>query len=318
MDKVLVLLAASVLDMLLADPRWLYHPVNAIGWLIVRTEKVMRKVFPNNLRLGGVMMWVFVVSVSFFYAFFVLFIAKKINIWLYYALDVFMCYQMLAARGLDQETMKVYRKLAEEDIPGARTQLSYIVGRDTENLDEAEIAAAAVETIAENTSDGVTAPAFFFLIGGVPLMFLYKAVNTQDSIVGYKNDKYIDFGRYPALLDDVFNYIPARISALCFVVAAWLGGFDGKNSMRIFKRDRYNHLSPNSAQTEAAVAGALGIQLGGSHYYFGKLVEKPTIGDKTRDIDRDDIKKTVKLMYLNTAVFYAVSALIIYLLYRLY
>ncbi len=193
--------------------------------------------------------------------------------------------------------MKVYEKLREESLPGARQAVSMIVGRDTKALTEEGVIKAAVETVAENTSDGVIAPLFYMLIGGAPLAFLYKAVNTMDSMIGYKNDRYLYFGKAAAKMDDVFNFIPARISAVLMIAAAFLCGFDGKNAWKIYRRDRRNHASPNAAQTEAVCAGALGVQLAGNAFYFGKLYEKPTIGDPLRPICREDIPAACRLMY---------------------
>jgi adenosylcobinamide-phosphate synthase len=200
------------------------------------------------------------------------------------------------------EGYKVIKFLLKDDLDGARKQLSFIVGRDTESLNKEGIIKAVVETIAENMADGVIAPLFYAGIFGAPLAFAYKAVNTLDSMFGYKNDKYIDFGCFPAKLDDIFNYIPARITGIIIVISAVILKYDYRNSFKIYKRDRYNHTSPNSAHPEAAMAGALRIQLGGGNYYFGKLVEKPTIGDKLKVIDAQDVNKTAKVLYLSSGI----------------
>ena len=201
--------------------------------------------------------------------------------------------------GLKEESMKVYRELKKEDLEGSRHAVSMIVGRDTQNLTFEGVTKAAVETVAENTSDGEIAPLFYMALGGPPLLYLYKTINTMDSMVGYKNDRFLNFGRYGAKLDDVVNYIPARISALFMITAAWITGMDGKNAWKIFKRDRYNHASPNSAQTESAMAGALDIQLAGNAYYFGKLYEKPTLGDPKRPVEFEDIPRANRLLYVS-------------------
>ena len=198
--------------------------------------------------------------------------------------------------------MRVYEALKKPDLPGARTAVSMIVGRDTRSLSAAGVTKAAVETIAENTSDGIIAPLFYMAIGGPALMFLYKGINTMDSMVGYKNEKYLHFGRYAAKLDDIANYIPARISAWLMILASFFAGFDWKNAKKIFLRDRYNHASPNSAQTEAVMAGALDIQLAGNAFYFGKLYEKPTIGDAVREVETEDIKRANRLLYASAAL----------------
>ena len=215
---------------------------------------------------------------------------------------MFWCYQLLAAKSLKTESMKVYKKLQDSDLEGARKAVSMIVGRDTANLDCEGITKATVETIAENTSDGVIAPLFYMLIGGAPLGMLYKAINTMDSMLGYKDEKYLYIGRIAAKMDDVVNYIPARISAIMMVLAAFLCGLDWKNGWKIFLRDRYNHSSPNSAQTEAVCAGALDIQLAGDAWYFGKLYKKPYIGEPIRSIRIEDICQTNRLMYVTAIV----------------
>ena len=230
----------------------------------------------------------------------VLWLAWRIHPILYAAVGSFLCWQCLAARSLRDESDLVRVPLTEGDLPKAREMVGRIVGRDTDALDEAGVTRAAVETVAENTSDGVIAPIFYIALGGPLGGCLYKAANTMDSMVGYKNDRYIDFGRCAALFDDVVNYIPARLAALELVLAAYLTGMDGKNAWRIWKRDRRNHASPNSAQTESAVAGALGLRLAGDAVYFGKLHKKPYIGDDLRPIEPEDIRRSHRLMFAAT------------------
>jgi adenosylcobinamide-phosphate synthase len=248
----------------------------------------------------------------------ILWICFRINRWLCFAVCCIMSWQIFAAKCLKQEAQKVQRCLDAGDLPAARRQVSMLVGRDTEQLTETQVAKAAIETVAENTSDGVIAPLFYMMLGGPVLGFVYKAINTMDSMLGYKNEKYIHFGRCAARTDDVANYIPARLSALGMIAAAPLTGFDGKNAARIWRRDRRKHASPNSAQTESVCAGALHIQLAGNAYYFGKLYEKPFIGDPDRAVEPADISRTCRLMYgtsiLLLAVFEAVGFLILYLL----
>ena len=246
----------------------------------------------------------------------VLLLAYRISFWLWFVLHTFWAYQIPASRCLATESRKVYRKLAASDLSGARTQLSWLVGRDTQSLSEEEVTKACVETVAENTSDGVTAPLFYLLIGGVPLGFLYKAVNTLDSMVGYRNETYRYFGTVSARLDDALNWLPSRICAVLMICAAWLLRLDARNAWRIFRRDRNKHLSPNSAQTESVAAGALGIRLGGTHLYFGKPVEKPTIGDACRPARPEDILTANRLMIgtsiLSALGFGAVRFLIVF------
>ena len=225
-------------------------------------------------------------------------------------LEAFMCYQLLAVKSLKDESMKVYDALTGNTIEDARKAVSMIVGRDTQNLDQKGVAKAAIETVAENFSDGVIAPMFYMFIGGPVLMYIYKGINTMDSMLGYKNDKYIYFGRCAAKLDDAANFIPSRLAALLLIAAAYIGGFNGKGAVKIFKRDRFNHASPNSAQTESAAAGALDIQLAGNAYYFGKLYEKPTLGDSVKEPEAEDIKRVNKLMYIGSFTGAAVFALL--------
>lgn len=226
--------------------------------------------------------------------------AYSINLYAGVIAEAVMTWQILATKCLRVESMRVYDALRTDGVDAGRRAVSMIVGRDTSVLDAAGVTRAAVETIAENTSDGVIAPMLYTAIGGPVLGFVYKAVNTMDSMLGYKNDKYMYFGRFAARLDDVVNFIPARISAYLMIAAAFIGGrqFDGKNAYRIFKRDRFNHASPNSAQTESVCAGALRVQLAGDAVYFGKLVKKKYIGDGLREIEYEDIKRANRLMYI--------------------
>ncbi len=305
------IIAGFILDLLLGDPRWLPHPICLIGNLISFLEKLLRGIVGKSekgLLFGGALLVILVLTFSFVVPFLILLLATKVNPWLTFAIETFMCYQIFATRCLRDESMKVYNSLKRANLSDARLKLSWIVGRDTKELTAEEIAKGAVETIAENTADGIIAPMFYMFIGGAPLAFLYKGINTMDSMVGYKNERYLYFGRCAAKLDDIANYIPARIAGLCMIVAAYLLSFDAKKAWYIFKRDRYNHLSPNSV-----AAGALNIQLGGGHFYFGKWVPKETIGDNIRKVEAEDILQTNNLMYM-TAV---VSILILTLVYLL-
>ncbi len=300
MEIVIVVLLGFFLDCLIGDPAKIPHPVRFIGLLIDKGEKLLRSVFsgtPKGEVAGGVVLNLLVLTLSFTVPFFLLLGLEAIHPWLRMGVEVFFCCQIFAAKSLKQESMRVYRHIEAEDLPNARKYLSWIVGRDTENLNFKQITKAVVETVAENTSDGVIAPMLFMMIGGAPLGFLYKGVNTLDSMVGYKNDKYLYFGRFSAIVDDWFNFIPARITGLAMVAAAFLTGFDGKGAMRIFLRDRHNHASPNSAHPESACAGALQVQLAGDAWYFGKLYKKKTIGDDIRPIEGQDIPRAIRLMY---------------------
>ena len=295
--------AGFFLDFIFGDPVWLYHPVRLIGKGISFGERQLRKLCSRNksgrgLVATGAVLWMCIAGLSFLIPLGVIALAQKIHPALRFVLESFWCYQIVAARCLCKESGKVYERLKAEDLPGARRAVSMIVGRDTENLSAEGVTKAAVETVAENTSDGVTAPLIYMLIGGAPLGFLYKAVNTMDSMLGYKNDKYLYFGRIPAKMDDVFNYIPSRITALFMIAASYLCGLDGKNAWRIYRRDRRKHASPNAAQTEAVCAGALRVRLAGDAVYFGKLYKKEFIGDAIRQIEPEDIKRAGRLMYV--------------------
>lgn len=308
-DRVIVISIAFVLDIILGDPVFLYHPVRIMGKMITHLEKLTRKHF--TARKAGFVLVVMMVPVWFAVpAVFIMFF-YSLNRIAGIAAESFICYQMIAVHDLYRESYRVYRALKDKDTELARKYVSMIVGRDTERLDECGIAKAAVETVAENTSDGIVAPLFYMAFGGGALAVCYKAINTMDSMVGYKNEKYIDFGFSAAKLDDAANYIPARLSAVLMIAAVYLLKYDYKNAWRIFKRDRYNHKSPNSAQTEAVCAGALGLKLAGDAWYFGKLYEKPYIGDFIKEAEPYDIVRADKLMVV-TSVLMTALVIIIY------
>lgn len=303
MAQLMISLAACVtgfiLDFIFGDPAWIYHPVRMIGKGIELGERILRRICgEKQLTAAGWTLWLVIAGLSFLFPLGALFLAYRIHPGLGFVLEAFWCFQILAARSLCRESGKVYDRLQEDDLPGARRAVSMIVGRDTESLSAEGVTKAAVETVAENTSDGVTAPLIYLMIGGAPLGFLYKAVNTMDSMLGYKNDRYLYFGRVPARMDDIFNYIPARLTALLMIAAAYLTGLDGKNAWKIYRRDRKKHASPNAAQTESVCAGALRVQLAGDAVYFGKLYKKEFIGDSLRPIEPQDIRRTQRLMYV--------------------
>ena len=312
------LILSFCLDLIVGDPHWMPHPIVLIGKLIDLTEKAMRKVFPKTVRgenVAGAAIWLIVVTVSAGIPLLILYVAYDFNCWLGLLLETIMCAQILATKSLKQESMKVYDALKTGDLEKARYAVSMIVGRDTQRLDDAGVARAAVETVAENTSDGIIAPMLFLAIGGVPLGFFYKAVNTMDSMLGYVEMPYKNVGLVPAKMDDLFNYIPARLSALLMLAAGTLLGMDGKNGWKIFRRDRYHHASPNSAQTESVCAGLLGLRLAGDAWYHGVLHKKKFIGDPMREIEPEDIPRACRLLYataiLSLAVFAAVKFLIL-------
>ena len=289
-----------ILDMIFGDPQGFPHPVRLMGGLISALEKRLLDMGNRNpdreLKNGKFLAAAVLLSVSA--------VSSAVFIAAYFAhpilgacAEAFMTYQILAAKGLKSESMKVFDRLERDDLSGARKEVSMIVGRDTDNLDAEGVTKAAVETVAENTSDGVVAPMLYCAVGGPVLGLMYKAVNTMDSMIGYKNDKYLYFGRAAAKLDDAANFLPARISAVFMLFSAFIGGFDFKNALRIYKRDRLKHSSPNSAHTEAVCAGALGVRLAGDAVYFGKAVKKPFIGEALRKIEPEDIRRANRLMY---------------------
>lgn len=286
-----------ILDLIIGDPQNPYHPIRFIGALCKKLETFFRERFKNNLKTAGLLTWIIAVVVVYTITKALLNVIGFISWPLATIAAGIMIYFCISAKALKVEGLKVVSYILKDDIECARKQLSYIVGRDTMNLDKEAILRAVIETIAENMADGVIAPLFYAGIGGAPLAFAYKAVNTMDSMFGYKNEEYMDFGYFPAKLDDVFNYIPARLAAYLTVASAYLLGFHGERSLKIYNRDKYNHSSPNSAHPEAAFAGALGVRLGGANYYFGKLVEKPTIGDNIEEITVDKVNAANKLLY---------------------
>ncbi len=298
--SLIALAAGFILDLMIGDPHELWHPVQGIGALISVLEKYLRRWLPKTKqgeRIAGGILVILVLLISAGIPALMLLVAAKLNRWLALVLETIFCYQLLATKSLKTESRKVYTALQQEGLAAGRKAVSMIVGRDTENLSEEGVVKAAVETVAENTSDGIIAPMLYMAIGGAVLGFFYKAVNTMDSMIGYKNDRYQYFGTCAARLDDIVNYIPARISAILMLAASVFCRMQTRNALRIYLRDRHNHKSPNAAQTEAVMAGALGVQLAGNAYYFGTLHEKPTIGDPGRCIEREDILRADLLLY---------------------
>jgi adenosylcobinamide-phosphate synthase len=294
------LCGAVVLDLLLGDPVYPLHPIRLIGHLISGLEKLLRRCFPKTAggeRIAGIMLVVLTIGISTGLTAVLLWLCSLVSVWLRLAVEMILSYQLLAARSLEIESMRVFVQLRRGNLPKARRAVGRIVGRDTQTLNEEEITKAAVETVAENTSDGVIAPLLFLALGGAPLGMLYKACNTMDSMVGYQNQQYRYFGWCAAKLDDLLNWIPARLSGMLMCLVSGGEEFDRKNAWKIYRRDRRSHTSPNSAHTEAACAGALGLQLGGTHTYFGKPVSKPTIGDELRPVAQEDIPRADQLMY---------------------
>ncbi|MGO5051563.1 adenosylcobinamide-phosphate synthase CbiB [Lachnospiraceae bacterium LCP25S3_G4] len=317
MISLLACITGFILDLIIGDPRWLYHPVRLIGGLITLLEKGLRGIVKKQgkaQQYAGLCMWIIVILVSTIVPMLLLYMAEGIHIGLRYGLESVMCYQLLATKSLKVESMKVYKALQQKDIKGARSAVSMIVGRDTHCLTEEGVTKATIETIAENTSDGIVAPLFYMMLGGAVLGFAYKAVNTMDSMVGYKNEVYIDYGRIPAKLDDIFNFLPARISAYFMLCVSYLIKFDWRNAYYIYQRDCYNHASPNAAQTESVCAGALRIQLAGDAYYFGQLYKKEYIGDALQPVVMEDIKRANQLLYGTAILSLMVFSILRYLM----
>lgn len=306
MTAIMPIIIGFVIDSFIGDPYNLPHPIRLIGRLISKLEKFIRRRF-RNLYAGGVFLALTVIFISAVVPFFILYFYYRLNIIFGILIEGIFCYYLIAPKCLRNESMKVYSAIKIKDTEKARKAVSMIVGRDTQCLDESGIIKAAVETVAENTSDGVTAPIMYMSLGGAVFGFIYKAVNTMDSMIGYKNDKYINLGRFAAKLDDAFNFIPSRLTAAVMILSAYILGMNGKNAFRIWKRDRRKHTSPNSAQTEAVCAGALEIRLAGDAYYFGKLHKKEYIGDDIRPIENEDIRRANKLMYCTSIIVLIVS-----------
>ena len=297
---------AYVLDLIFGDPQNVVHPVQVIGKIISAGEKVLLR--KKYKFLAGAVLNIFTVSITYTLMYL---ISKSVKISVFFMIiEIYLMYTIFSINSLAREGNRVYRILKEGDIEKARKDLSYLVSRDTEMMDEKMIIRSTMETISENTVDGIVAPMFYMFLGGMPLAMTYKAINTLDSMVGYKNEKYMDFGKFSAKVDDAVNFIPARITGILIVLASMILGYDYKNSLKIFLRDRKNHSSPNSAHSEASVAGALGVQFGGKVSYFGKEIDKPTIGDKTKEFELEDIRKNIRIMYVTSFLSLVIFSLI--------
>lgn len=316
--RLLSLYIGYIIDLIIGDPYSFPHPVKYIGKLIKVVENFVRKTAKTDkgLKIGGFFLWFVTVGTTFAVTYLVMRLAR-FNTVVYVIINSIVIYTTLATKCLKDEAKKIYEVLKTGDLQKSRTQLSYIVGRDTANLDEKEIIRATVETVAENTVDGLIAPLFYAFIGGAPLAMAYKAINTLDSTVGYKNEKYLHIGFASAKIDDIANFIPSRIAVILFTIGNFFLRNDYKNCFKIAIRDRKNHKSPNCAFSEGAVAGALGIQLGGTNVYFGEVVYKPTIGDKTREIEVEDIARTNKILYATSLTSMLVFTLFYILIYMI-
>lgn len=317
--RLLSLYIGYIIDLIIGDPYSFPHPVKYIGKLIKVVENFVRKTAKTDrgLKIGGFFLWFVTVGTTFAVTYLVMRLAR-FNTIVYVIINSIVIYTTLATKCLKDEAKKIYEVLKTGDLQKSRTQLSYIVGRDTANLDEKEIIRATVETVAENTVDGLIAPLFYAFIGGAPLAMAYKAINTLDSTVGYKNEKYLHIGFASAKIDDIANFIPSRIAVILFTIGNFFLRNDYKNCFKIAIRDRKNHKSPNCAFSEGAVAGALGIQLGGTNVYFGETVYKPTIGDKTREIEVEDIARTNKILYATSLTSMVVFTLFYVIIYAIF
>ncbi|WP_070001202.1 adenosylcobinamide-phosphate synthase CbiB [Cellulosilyticum sp. I15G10I2] len=311
----LIIILAYILDLVFGDPYAFPHPVRFIGKLTRLVEKQVRKHMKKglSLKIGGGILWLVVVGTTYFMVYGIVKVSQGQPL-IYITTNTLLIYTTLATKCLKDEAVKIYQTLCTGSLEASRMQLSFIVGRDTTELSEKEIIRATVETVAENTVDGIIAPLLYAFIGGAPLAFAYKAINTLDSMVGYKNEKYKDIGFVSAKMDDVANFIPARITSILMMLASFLLGLDARASIKIAIRDRKNHKSPNCAYPEGSVAGALGVQLGGTNTYFGEVMHKPTIGDARRAIENEDILRTNKLMYGTSLVALVVFSLGYYLI----
>lgn len=313
--NILCVFLAVILDFILGDPNWLPHPIIYIGKLIGFLEKWLRDKLPNNKKLKWAsLIMVFIVCITTYTIPYLLLRLTVINTTIFVIVNTLIIWATLAAKSLHLAGIEVYNALAKDDIEDGRIKLSYIVGRDTTALSREEIIRGDVETIAENTSDGIIAPIIYAIIGGAPLAMMYKGINTMDSMVGYLNEKYKNIGFFPANIDDIFNFIPARLTGILMCLTAWIVNGNIIKALKIMIRDRKNHKSPNCAYPEGATAGALNIQLGGTNTYFGEVIEKPTIGDAIEPLNYNHIKESIVLMYSSEIllVVFSLAALIIF------
>ena len=301
---------AYILDLVFGDPQNIIHPVQIIGKMISLGEKILLKEKSGSRYkfFAGIVLNIFVVSITYGLTCLIYKLSKTSGV--FTLIEIYLMYTVFSVNSLAREGNRVYNILKEGDIEKARKDLSYLVSRDTETMDEKTIIRSTMETISENTVDGIVAPMFYMFLGGLPLAMTYKAINTLDSMVGYKNERYMDFGKFSAKIDDIANFIPARITGFLIIAASMILRYNYKNSLKMFIRDRKNHSSPNSAHAEASVAGALGVQFGGRVSYFGKEADKPTIGDKIKDFELEDIKKNIKIMYITSFLSLAIFSLI--------
>ena len=314
-QSITIIAFAYILDLVFGDPSWLPHPVRGIGYLAQKLEMPLRKAVRNE-RVAGAVFGVSIIAVVYFTSFALIHAADYFNRYLGIIVSVFFIYTSLAIKDLEVESMRVYHALKDQDIALARRNLGLIVGRDTKDLSELDIIRATVETIAENIVDGIIAPLFYLLLGGPALALAYKAVNTLDSMVGYKNDRFKDFGWLSARIDDWANFIPARVSGFILPIASWLLGMDAISSFKAALADGKKNPSPNSGIPEAAVAGALGVRLGGLNFYNSVPMIKPIIGVNKNALSLAHIKKSIKIAYISSLLSIILVISVIYILHR--
>ncbi|MFW6251989.1 MAG: adenosylcobinamide-phosphate synthase CbiB [Halanaerobium sp.] len=314
MQAVSLLLIALIIDLIISDPEWIPHPVVIMGSLISRLENILRIETDSSARkkVKGALLVLIVLSLSYLLPFYILKLAGEINNYFFYLLQVFLLSLTLALKGLITAGKEVYRPLKAGDLKKARKKVNLIVGRDCSQSSKKEVIRAVLETLAENTSDGILAPAFYYLLGGLPLAFLYKAVNTMDSMLGYKNERYLDFGFAAAKTDDLFNFIPARITALLMIAASVLLNYNYKAAFKTVRQDASAHPSPNAGFPEAAAAGALSLRFGGYNYYHGQKSFRAYIGEPKKSFEINDILKLNRLIYFTVLLFILLAAGILF------
>ena len=313
MSSMIVAVVAFLIDALIGDPRSKFHPVVLIGNLISALEKILRRDFDNpttKIFKGGILVCL-VVTINFFVSFGIETLTENLpSLVVQIFIQALVLSFMISPRSLADAGREIYFLLAEENLVRAREKVGWIVGRDTQNLNEAEVARATVETVAENTVDGIISPLFYFVVGGLPLAVAYRAINTMDSMLGYKNEKYFYFGRVAARLDDIANFIPARLTGILFIGAAIVLNLDYKNAFQMMKRDAQKHPSPNGGWAEATVAGALNIRLGGTNYYFGEPHFRAYMGEPNESLEAAHIIGAIRMMYTATILFLTAACLL--------
>jgi adenosylcobinamide-phosphate synthase len=313
--RAIVVLAAYLLDLIFGDPQWFPHPVRGIGWLIEKSEAAFRRMIKDE-RLSGTIFTLAIIILVWAVTIIMVKAAYLFNYYFGIFVSIVIVYMSLSIKDLAVESLEVFKALSEKDMDKSRKALSRIVARDTASLDEREITRAAVETVAENIVDGIISPLFYAFLGGAPAAMAYKAVNTLDSMIGYKNERYINFGWAAAKIDDAVNYIPARLSVIFITFAGWIGGCSPIRTWKIAMRDGGKNPSPNSGLSEAAIAGALDVRLGGLNYYNSVAIEKPYMGDGINPLNKSHIKEAIKIAYIASVLFVIVGVILCWIMGR--